>query len=59
MTATISPDLSNIIVDPLAYQDGDAVDEAFKAIRRDTPFAKAQASEYDNFWVVSRHADVM
>ncbi|QJQ32097.1 cytochrome P450 [Sphingomonas lacunae] len=59
MTATISPDLSNIIVDPLAYQNGDAVDEAFKAIRRDSPFAKAQASEYDNFWVVSRHADVM
>ena len=59
MTATIAADLSNIIVDPLSYQDGDAVDEAFKAIRRDTPFAKAQADEYDNFWVVSRHADVM
>lgn len=59
MTATISPDLSNIIVDPLSYQNGDAVDEAFKAIRRDTPFAKAQADEFDNFWVVSRHADVM
>lgn len=59
MTATISPDLSNIIVDPHAYQDGDAVDAAFTAIRRDTPFAKAQADEYDNFWVVSRHADVM
>ena len=58
MTATIAADLSNIIVDPLSYQDGDAVDEAFKAIRRDTPFAKAQADEYDNFWVVSRHADI-
>lgn len=59
MTATISPELSNIIVDPLSYQNGDMVDEAFKVIRKDTPFAKAQASEYDNFWVVSRHADVM
>jgi cytochrome P450 len=59
MSATISPELSNIIIDPIAYQAGTPVDEAFKAIRRDTPFAKAQADAYDNFWVVSRHADVM
>jgi hypothetical protein len=59
MSTTISRELSNIIVDPKAYQANTPVDEAFAEIRESTPFAKAQADDYDNFWVVSRHADVM
>jgi hypothetical protein len=56
---TISTELSNIIVEPKCYQEGTPVDDAFRAIRRDTPFAKAKPDTYDSFWVVSRHADVM
>ncbi|NJR51793.1 MAG: hypothetical protein HC780_21640 [Leptolyngbyaceae cyanobacterium CSU_1_3] len=55
----LSPELSATIVDPHAYQDGEAVDAAFAQIRRDMPFARTAESEYDSFWVVSRHADVM
>jgi hypothetical protein len=56
---TISTELSNIIVDPIAYQTPGVLDDAFAAIRRDTPFAKAKPDDYDHFWVVSRHADVL
>lgn len=56
---TISTELSNIIVDPLSYQTPGVLDEAFATIRRDTPFAKAKPDDYDHFWVVSRHADVL
>jgi cytochrome P450 len=57
--ATLSPELSATIVDPHAYQAGEPIDAAFAQIRRDMPFARTAESEYDSFWVVSRHADVM
>jgi cytochrome P450 len=59
MTATLSTELSNTIVDPFAYQDGDRIDAAFAEIRRTAPFAQAKPDEYDHIWVASRHADVM
>jgi cytochrome P450 len=57
--ATLSAELSAAIVDPHAYQAGDPIDAAFAQIRRDTPFARTAEGDYDSFWVVSRHADVM
>lgn len=59
MPATISAELSALIVDGNAYQDGKAIDDAFIAIRRDTPLAMTVDGEFDPFWVVSRHADVL
>lgn len=59
MRHTLSAELSATIVDPQAYQDGKAIDDAFTAIRRDTPLAMTVDGDYDPFWVVSRHADVM
>jgi len=55
----ISTDLANTISDPRAYADGDKVDAAFAAIRATAPLEKAQPDNYDPFWVVSRHADIM
>lgn len=55
---TISQDIANTIVDPKAYADGDRIDEAFKALRRDSPLDVAQPAGFDPFWVVTRHADI-
>ena len=55
---TISQDIANTIVDPKAYADGDRIDEAFKALRRDAPLDIAQPTGFDPFWVVTRHADI-
>ena len=55
----IDQQLADTIVSPEAYQAGEPIDAAFRQIRRDTRFAQAQPREFDKFWVVSRHADVM
>lgn len=57
--AVVDPHLASTIVDPRAYAAGDPVDEAFRAIRTDAPFAVARPEGYDPFWVVSRHADIL
>lgn len=59
MTISLSPELSRTIVDPVAYQAGEPIDAAFAEIRRDAPFARTTAGEYDSFWVASRHATVL
>ena len=56
---TISQDLANTIVDPRAYADGKRVDEAFRRLRAEAPFALAQPEGFDPFWVVTRHADIL
>lgn len=59
MHKQISEELANVIVDPKAYAAGEPVDQAFAEIRRDSPLARAHPTNFDPFWVVSRHADVL
>ena len=56
---TIPRSIANAIVDPKAYAAGKPVDDAFTTLRRDMPFDKAEPDEYDPFWVVTRHEDIM
>ncbi len=51
---TISQDIANTIVDPFAYADGTAIDEAFKVLRREDPFGVAQPEGFDPFWVATK-----
>lgn len=55
----IPKDVAETVVDPKAYSDGKRVDEAFKWLRREAPFAVAQIEGFDPFWVVTRHADIL
>src|SRR5579859_4282996 len=55
---TISQDLAQTIVDPRAYANGAAIDEAFARLRREAPLDVAQPEGFDPFWVVTRHADI-
>lgn len=47
------------IVDPVAYSKEKPVDEAFRWLRKNAPFAQASLEGYDPFWVVSKHADIL
>jgi len=51
-------DVAETVVDPKAYADG-RIHEAFRWLRREAPFAKLAPTEYDPFWAVTRHADIM
>jgi cytochrome P450 len=55
----IPADIAQTIIDPRAYADGDAVDQAFARLRKDMPLAVAQPEGFDPFWVVTRHADIL
>ena len=54
----ISEQLARTIIDPHAYSKREIVDEAFRAIRAESPLDKAEMEEFEPFWVVSRHADI-
>jgi cytochrome P450 len=54
----IPQEIADTIVDPKAYADGARVDEAFTALRRDTPLGVAQPRGFDPFWVVTRFAHI-
>ena len=55
----IDQDIANTIVDGKAFAAGAPVDAAFAAIRALPGIATAEPAEYDRFWVVGRHADVL
>lgn len=55
----IPQDIANTIVDPKAYASWTRVDDAFRQLRREAPFAVAQPEGFDPFWVVTRHADIL
>lgn len=58
--APILPDeLSWAVVDPKAYADQVRTDGAFARIRAEFPLAKTNLDDFDPFWVVSKHADIL
>lgn len=54
----ISQDIANTIVDPRAYADGTAIDNAFKQLRAENPMGVAQPDGFDPFWVVTKFNDI-
>jgi cytochrome P450 len=58
--APILPDeLAWAVVDPKAYADQVRTDGAFARIRAEFPLAKTNLDDFDSFWVVSKHADIL
>ena len=58
--APILPDeLSWAVVSPKSYADQDVTDQAFARIRAEYPLAKTNLADFDPFWVVSKHADIL
>jgi cytochrome P450 len=56
---SIPQDVAETIVSPKAYANGKAVDDAFRFLRKEMPFAQATPEGYDPFWVVTKHADIL
>jgi cytochrome P450 len=59
-SAPILPDeLSLAVVSPKSYADQALIDGAFSRIRSEFPLAKTNLADFEPFWVVSKHADIL
>jgi cytochrome P450 len=59
LAPTLPDELSWAVVDPKSYADQAMIDGAFARIRSEYPLAKTNLSDFDPFWVVSKHADIL
>jgi cytochrome P450 len=60
MTYPILPrDVAAALVDPKAYGQWDDLHDKFGWARANAPLAIAQNEDYDPFWAVTRHADIL
>lgn len=60
MTDIVDPQqLGRIFAEPAAYADPVAWHESARLLREHAPIAKITLPEYQDFWAVTRHADVM
>jgi cytochrome P450 len=57
--STVSPELGRIFADPAAYADPVAWHEAARRLRHEAPIARVSLPEYQDFWAITRHADIM
>ena len=53
----IHPDID--IVSPAAYADNDTMLRSYARLRNEQPIAWVDNGEYDPFWAVTRHADIL
>ncbi|RJT25825.1 cytochrome P450 [Chakrabartia godavariana] len=60
MSAPVLPgDVAKALTDPKAYGEWDGLHEKFAWARANAPLAVAEVPDYDPFWAVTRHADIM
>lgn len=60
MTKNILPgEVAAAVVDPKAYGAWDGLHERLTWARQNAPLAVAEHPDYDHFWLVTKHADVM
>lgn len=60
MSAPVLPgDVAKALTDPKAYGEWNGLHEKFAWARANAPLAVAEVPDYDPFWAVTRHADIM
>lgn len=59
MAPTLPADVSAALVDPKAYGEWDKLHEKFCWARANAPLAVAENPNFDPFWAVTRHADII
>lgn len=59
MDPMLPDDLARAVVDPKSYADQAFLDGALARIRNEHPLAKTQLPDFEPFWVVSKHADIL
>lgn len=58
-TPVLPADVAKALTDPKAYGEWDGLHEKFAWARANAPLAVAEVPDYDPFWAVTRHADIM
>ena len=59
MTPVLPPEVATAIVTPKAYGQWTGLNDHFTWARANMPLGVAEADNYDPFWAVTRHADIM
>lgn len=60
MAAPLLPaDVAKALTDPKAYGEWNGLHDKFAWARANAPLAVAEVPDYDPFWAVTRHADIM
>ena len=57
--AILPGEVSAAVVDPAAYSEWTALHDQLAWARANAPLAVAENPDYDPFWLVTRHADIM
>lgn len=55
----VPQELGRIFADPAAYADPVAWHETARRLRRESPITKFCLPDYQDFWAITRHADIM
>ena len=56
---TLPADVAKALVDPKAYGQWDNLHDKFTWARKNMPLGIAENDDYDPFWAVTRHADIL
>ena len=56
--ARIDDEVAWAVIDPKNYAD-DSVHDAFRWLRANNPLGRAEVEDFDPFWVVTKHADIL
>ena len=56
--ARIDDEVAWAVIDPKNYAD-DSVHDAFRWLRANNPLGRAELDDFDPFWVVTKHADIL
>jgi len=59
MIADDQSELGRIFADPAAYADPVSWHRTAARLRREAPIARVSLPEYQDFWAITRHADIM
>ncbi len=58
-TPTLPAEVAAALIDPKAYGEWNGLHDKFGWARANMPLGLAQNADYDPFWAVTRHADIM
>jgi len=62
-TATLAPvipsEITATLIDPGAYADQHRITDAYTWLREHMPLGMAKSRNFDPFWVVTKHADIL
>lgn len=59
LTPTLPSEITAMVVDPNAYADVQRISDAYTWLREHMPLGVAKTRDFDPFWVVTKHADIL